>query len=88
MKPKEAVTVAKTHVIDLFGDEGITELGLEEIESDGSCWKITIGFSRTWGGGIGSILSGSKRAYKVLRVSKTDGQMLAVRDRNLPNTFI
>ena len=87
MGPKEAVGVAKHHILDLFADEGIVNVGLEEIETEGDYWKITIGFSRRWDSGIGSILGGSGRAYKVLRISEKDGQILSVRDRTLPNTL-
>ena len=48
MDVKQAVAVAKSHVADLFSDEGITALGLEAVEFDdtNNAWKITIGFSR------------------------------------------
>ena len=84
MGPKDAVRIAKKHVIDLFGDEGIDQVGLEEIESDGSLWKITIGFSRNWNLSIGSVLGGSGRSYKVLMIGKENGEVLSVKDRNLP----
>ena len=87
MGPKEAVQVAKKHVLDLFGDEGITDIGLEEIDSESGHWKITIGFSRKWVS-IGSALGGSGRSYKVLRVNKESSEILSVRDRNLPNTVL
>ena len=35
MDVKEAAQVAKTYVRDLFMDEGISDVGLEEIECDG-----------------------------------------------------
>ena len=50
MEVKQAVTMAKRYVIDLFEAEQITNVGLEEIEFDemSNCWKVTIGFSRPW----------------------------------------
>ena len=86
MGPKEAAQVAKKHVLDLFGDEGITDIGLEEIEMEGDYWKITIGFSRKWGN-IGSILSSTGRAYKVLKVNIKNKTILSVKDRNLSNAI-
>ena len=88
MEPKEAVLVAKEHVRDLFGDEGISNLGLEEIALEGNVWKITIGFSRKWDVNVSSVLSGSGRAYKVLRISKINKQILSVMDRTLFKSFI
>ena len=34
MDVKEAVTLAKNHITDLFAAEGIINLGLEEVEYD------------------------------------------------------
>lgn len=89
MGPKEAVAVAKQHVFDLFADEGIDRVGLEEIEKRGSCWEVTIGFTRPWDQSIGIVLSGSSgRAFKVLLVSEENGAVLSVKDRNLPKSII
>ena len=88
MGPKEAVQVAKRHVLELFEDEGISDVGLEEIETAGGYWKITIGFSRKWDLSVSSVLGGSGRAYKVLQINKKDGDVLSVKDRNLRETLI
>lgn len=52
MEVREAVGIAKEYVRELFSDEQIRKLGLEEIDfvDDGphSHWKITIGFVREW----------------------------------------
>ncbi len=88
MEIKEAVKLAKRHVADLFGDEGIEEIGLEEIElgRDGF-WKITIGFSRHWQRAPSSIIGGkSQRTYKVVRVRDTNCQVMSVRDRLLADS--
>lgn len=84
MKAKEAVQAAKDHVLDLFEGEGVTAIGLEEIEVEGSYWKITIGFARPWDKSISTVLGGQGgRSYKVVRVSNKDGQILSVKDRVL-----
>lgn len=84
MKAKEAVQAAKDHVLDLFEDEGITAVGLEEIEEVGDYWKITIGFTRPWDKSIPAILGGQGgRSYKMLQVSNEDGRIISVRDRVL-----
>lgn len=87
MEVREAVHAAKTYIADLFSDEGITHLGLEEIEmgQDG-CWRVTVGFSRTWGRdqGVPAILGGAgARQYKLVRVNDEDGRILSVKDRVL-----
>ena len=89
MDVKEAVQVAKKHISDLFKDEGITNLGLEEVEVDiGDCWRITIGFSRPWDHKIGTMLAGTtSRSYKVVRVSDEDGRILSVKDRSFSDAM-
>ena len=83
MEPKQAVAIAKQHVMELFGDESITNLGLEEIESDSMYWKVTIGFSRPWDMSINSVLGSSDRAYKVIKVDGDTGCMISIKDRIL-----
>ena len=46
----EAVKKSKSYVNELFGPEGISDLGLEEVEYDDSSnsWLVTLGFNRPW----------------------------------------
>ena len=89
MDVKQAAIAAKLYLIELYEDENITNVGLEEIEFDHMVyeWKITFGFSRPWdqGSPIGQALAGARpnRSYKVIRVSDEDGQVMSVRDRIL-----
>ena len=92
MEVKEAVRVAKEHVAEIFGDEQIANVGLEEIERiagrEGSfAWKITVGFSRPWeGAGLASIIVGQthlRRSFKVLIVNDESREVESVRDRIL-----
>ena len=84
MEVKQAVKVAKHYVLDLFGDEGIVNIGLEEVEELGGYWRITIGFSREWDKNIGTVLSGAaSRTYKTIEISDEDGQVLSVKDRKI-----
>jgi hypothetical protein len=48
MDVKEAVAGAKKYVGELFAQEGLINIGLEEVEFDEPTkeWHITIGFSR------------------------------------------
>ena len=84
MEVKQAVEAAKHYIIELFRDEGITDLGLEEVEKKGGYWNVTIGFSRPWDRRVGSVLSGgNSRTYKTIEVRDEDGHVLSVKDRNI-----
>ena len=89
MDVKQAVKIAKTHVTDLFADEEIEDIGLEEVEFDESVgmWIVTIGFSRPWDRKTTlNVALGEgrpSRSYKVLQIADTDGRVLSLRDRVL-----
>lgn len=89
MDVKEAVGVAKQHVRDLFAEEKIVNLGLEEVVFDekGKSWLITVGFSRPWDAPntLGGILPPGepKRTYKVVKISDADKTVLSVKERTL-----
>ena len=83
---KGAAKTAKEYVIDLFADEEIAHVGLEEVKFDqrSNVWEITIGFSRPWDRGPLQIAPDpTQRSYKVVRVSDADGQVLSVVHRAL-----
>ena len=50
MDVKEAVQTAKNYIAELFTDETIADVGLEEVEFNDASnnWEVTIGFSRPW----------------------------------------
>jgi len=89
MDVKQAVKIAKTQVTDLFADEEIVDVGLEEVEFDDSVgvWTVTIGFSRPWDQknvlttALGEGQPG--RSYKVLQIAGKDGRMVSMRDHFL-----
>ena len=90
MDVKEAVGLAKQYVRELFADERIVNLGLEEVafEDKGKAWQITIGFSRPWDAAdapvsIVGVIIPTKRSYKVVKISDLDGRIVSVRDRTL-----
>ncbi len=91
MDVKEAAKLAKDYVADLFAEEGIGNVGLEEIELkpgvDSRFWVVTVGFSRPWDhGGLATITLGQKglrRSYKVLRIDDQNGNVESVKDRIL-----
>ena len=50
MDVREAVAVAKGYLTNLYTDEAIEHLGIEEVEFDeySDTWRVTLGFSRPW----------------------------------------
>ena len=92
MGAKEAVRAAKEHIADLFQDEGVMDVGLEELDyrdGDPGVWEITIGFRRVWKGSdpVGNplaVLSGrtSPRTYKIVRISD-EGEVLSLKHRQI-----
>ena len=88
MDVKEAARLAKEYVTDLFAEERIGNVGLEEIEfKSNGFWEVTVGFSRPWDhGGVATISLGQKglrRSYKVLRINNHNGYIVSVKDRIL-----
>ena len=84
MDVKAAVKRAKEYVADLLADEGIINLGLEEVvfdEGDGT-WNVTVGFSRPWELARNPMTAitghpGAGRAYRVVRIRDGDGEVVA-----------
>lgn len=96
MKVQDAVTTAKTYIRNVYSDEKIVHVGLEEVvldDSDDPTWKVTIGFSRPWDIGPKDPFEYLKkrspqpmpmpRTYKLVIVRDSDGEVLSVKHRNL-----
>ena len=86
MDVKEAVQAAKKHVAEIFADESIANVGLEEVEFDEmeQAWVITIGFSRFWGriGDVVRALDGNAaRTFKIVRIEDKTGRVQSVKHR-------
>ncbi len=89
MDVKEAAQTAKAYVVELFAEEQIVNIGLEEAEFDriSNTWKITIGFSRPWD--QKNVLSAAlgegrpARSYKVMRINNESGGVESLKDRLL-----
>jgi hypothetical protein len=87
MDVKEAVAAAKTYIIELFEEEKISDLGLEEVLLDepSGFWSITIGFTRPWDNRTGFANSlqgfGLRRSYKVVKLSNDTGKVVSVMNR-------
>ena len=89
MDVKEAVLRAKEYLGDLFEDEQIMNVGLEEVvfEDVSNIWKITIGFSRPWdqkGPLVATLVEiRPARSYKVLSINDDSGRVESLTDRVL-----
>ena len=90
MDVKEVVKLSKRYVSDLFQDENLTDLGLEEVEHDSSdkAWYVTLGFSRPWDRNISGLtaLTGAvrpSRSYRVVKIRDADGEVLSVKLRDV-----
>ena len=91
MEAKEVISAAKSYIADVFQDEGVFNIGLEEIEFKGNHWEVTIGFSRKWdlppsnplSISIGSSidLRNLTRTYKVVEIDDFDGKIKGVKNR-------
>ncbi|MCW1924116.1 hypothetical protein OKA05_16230 [Luteolibacter arcticus] len=92
MTVKEAVKVAIGYVLELFDQEKITNVGLEEVdfEESSGCWHVTVGFSRAWdyeknafAALGGTTLGGPRRTYKTVTIQDRDGSVLSVKNRDV-----
>lgn len=88
MDVKEAVKAAKTYIADLFAEEGLSDLGLEEVEREPSDngWRVTVGFSRPLNTVRNplTLMTGDaapRRSYKVV-IIRDDGEVLSVKQRD------
>ena len=85
MELKEAIARAKIYVADVFADEHISGIGLEEVQFDEqqNRWDVTIGFYRpattTY-----DLLGGQRsRIYKAVTIADGTGKMLSIRNRDV-----
>jgi len=88
---KEAIARAKDYVKDIYAEEAVTNLGLEEVEHPAHTgnWVVTLGFSRPWNTprtraqevleNLGAV-SPLKRSYKVITIAD-DGTVLSMKNR-------
>lgn len=90
MDVKEAVKLAKKHVLDLFAEEEISNLGLEEVEltDDEQEWVVTLGFSRPWDEPRNTLASLAesnlpRRSYKIVRIYDKSEQVSSIKNREV-----
>ena len=86
MEAKEATAAARDYIIDLFSDEEVMHIGLEEVvyhRASGE-WRITYGFVRVWDkrGELGIKMGApAPRSYKVVSIDDGSGQVISLKDR-------
>ena len=86
MNAREAKETARDYIIDLFADEEVVHVGLEEAvyHRESGEWRITYGFVRAWDkqGELG-IKMGLKapRSYKVVSIDDGSGSVISLKDR-------
>lgn len=90
MDVKQAIAAAKQYINDVYADEPVAYLGLEEVEHQPAAgqWVITLSFSRPWNTprtraqevletlGAGSL----RRSQKVVTITDA-GTVLSMKDR-------
>ncbi len=88
MDVKEAVKLAKQQVREIFAEEALMNIGLEEVvfNEEDNTWAVTIGFSRPWDEPRSSLaaISGGMyphRSYKVICISDIYAKVISVTDR-------
>ena len=82
---KEVVQRAREHFHNLFAEEDISDVGLEEVKLDyeSDTWEITIGFHRILNNGTeASSTEGiAKRCYKTICIDYESGRFQGIKDR-------
>jgi len=85
---KAAVDNAKRWLVDVLQNEGVSNVGLEEVEFDREhgIWLITLGFSRPWNTvrNVLTQISGEpapRRAYRIIAVKEPNGEILSMKRR-------
>ena len=91
MDVKEVTKTAREYVADVFADEEISQLGLEEVlyDVDSDEWRITFGFARPWDQGKHRSSSdgheNSPAPTKWFTSTTTMASVTALTDRLLPD---
>ena len=85
MEVKEAAQTAREYLANLFAEEEITNVGLEEVVFDdvSNEWRITIGFSRPWNRQNALRRLSEARSYKVVCINDESGNVTSLKDRLL-----
>ena len=94
MEIKDAIKKAISCVKDVFSDEKIEYVGLEEVRFDkeDGVWEVTVGFSRPWDSPKSSqshinqlldIIPSQRRHYKIVKIDDASGEVKAIEIREV-----
>ena len=92
IRPEGAVRAAKKWLAEVYADERIDRIGLEEVRWHDGNWEITLGFNRTDDDKTAAstpmlemtdLYSRRSRVYKVLVVAGNDNHVMEMRDREV-----
>jgi len=72
-------------VNEIYKDEGISDVELEEIEREGEDWLVTVGFNRQRPRTVLGGLLVPQRTLKVVRIDRGTGEFKGMKIRN-PST--
>ena len=87
---KQAAEIARTHLIDLLGDQEVADekaITLEEFElsSDGKTWNVTLGYpvreTRPLHAAapLSALTQEPKRRFKTFRIGSKDGKLIGMK---------
>jgi hypothetical protein len=81
---KEAVAQAKQHAQDVFGESGIVDMLLEEVDFDDAppTWKVTLSFIRPEQAHSPLLTARFMRIFKVVQMDAATGALLRVTHRS------
>ena len=88
---KHAVRQAVAFLQEVYGDEAVGDVRVEEVElsEDGSAWHVTLSFAPPSGRSTSSDLAAAlgvltKREYKIVTVSSPTGAVRSMKIRTFP----
>ena len=92
MDVRAAARTAKAYIAEVFADEEIDELGLEEVDFDdrSNLWKITVSFLRPRGEmdrfqaaatGYPAGTPTMRRSFKIVNIDDGSGSVVSVKHR-------
>ena len=84
MDVKQAVSSARSHLVEVFSDELVSPPTLEEVwfdDAEGQ-WCVTFGLKRSRpGAALGALVLPFD--FKVVRLAEQDGKPISIRDRSI-----
>lgn len=90
IRPEAAVRAAKKWLAEIYADEPIARIALEEVRFREGNWEITLGFNRLDPDSpesqfkmLDDIQARRRRVYKVLVVAGNDNHVMEMRDREV-----